>query len=93
MTRTWKKLWMPMVALAGLALLAGQRLGLAHGDALSALSGAGPVSFGTMVYCGYCLGAGAALIASDTWAAFLANAGSWKLIGSCAAACGAVLMA
>jgi hypothetical protein len=91
MTRDWKNLWTPVLALVGLAILTAHRLGVGHGSALADLTGAGPVSFGTMLYCGYCLGAGAALVASDTWAAFLANSGSWKLIGSCAAACAAVV--
>jgi uncharacterized membrane protein YphA (DoxX/SURF4 family) len=92
MTHARKNLWIPALALAGLAFLAARRVGLPPGGALTDLIGGGPVSFGTMLLCGYCLGAGAALVASDTWAAFLANSGSWKLIGSCAAACAAVLV-
>ena len=93
MTDAWKNPWMPVLALAGLAFLTVHGLPAVHGGALSDLIGGGPVSFGTMLLCGYCLGAGATLVASDTWAAFLANPGSWKLIGSCAAACAAVFAA
>lgn len=93
MTHAWKNLWMPVLALAGLAFVAAHRLAAGHGGALSDLIGGGPVSFGTMLLCGYCIGAGATLVASDTWAAFLASPGSWKLIGSCAAACAAVFAA
>lgn len=92
MTHTWKNLWMPVLALAGLAFLSANRFAVVDGGALSDLIGGGPVSFSTMLLCGYCLGVGATLVASDTWAAFLANSGSWKVIGSCAAACAAVLV-
>ena len=58
---------------------------------VAALLGSGPVSFGSMLTCGFCIGVGAGMIYSGEFLAFLGSSTAWKSLGVCAAACVAVV--
>jgi hypothetical protein len=93
MTRKRTNPWVLVLTLAAVGLAVPDVLPADGGQPVAGLSGSGPVGLGAMLLCGYCIGAGATMLLTDSWPAFLANPSSWRAVLACGAACYAVVEA